>query len=235
MQLRTATYTSVQNRRLSGYQLLNVSDGIDDKVSISLARWSPSHDGLFDGAADARSFNFFNCGDGQYGFSRTCFGGPEYSGRSGLQVFTRILILTEEQFAAFGYDASDVVQRMASSGAFHFCNSKDGQFDIRLLQPSRLRRPQNPDDLIAHHGFRAVQMLGRDQQLAVIGIDNTMSFLRAIFKGIDQHTRKEMSFCTGLKPTRTRPFRIQFFNKLTESLKNDLSREKIPVLDCSTY
>ena len=232
MQIRTATFTSVQNRQFSGYQLFNVSEGIGDQLVRQLTRWSPSHDGLFENLPQSHAFNFFQCGDYDYGFSRTCFGGPEYSGRTGLQVYTKILVLTEPEFALYSYDASAVIQRIASSGAFHFASQDTDPIDPRSLRPPAFQQSKPSDDLTFHHGYRALQLLGRDHQIAVLGIEDRLKFMSAVFDNLDRNERATMSFSTGLMPTKTRPFRIQMFNQMTDMLKNYLAKEKIPVLDC---
>jgi hypothetical protein len=232
---RTATFTSAQNRTMSGYQLVERSHTIDDLLARQLTRWSPSHNSLWHNSPATYSYNFYRCGHRDFGFSRTCYGGPEYSGRTGMNVFTRILVLSESEFSQFNYDATSVIKLAAASGAWHLNLANDFEaIDDCVMRPSLLGQGKTETDQHCSISLQLMQMLARDNQLAVLGCEDSLGLISSLYNRIDVNMRSEISFSTGLRPTKTRPFRLHFFNHMSESLKADIAREKMPVLNCQT-
>ena len=101
MQLPQLIYGSSDRGSIRGYGLLGRSPGIDERIVREFCRWSPSHGALQGNDASAFSLNFFPLDGDQFIVSRTVYGGPEYSGRGGLQVVTIGLLLSREQLSRY--------------------------------------------------------------------------------------------------------------------------------------
>ena len=110
MQVEQAIFTSLRSRKSQGYHLVAQSSGLDDQLARRLCTWGPSHASLMNDHPDAESLNFHPLTDDWFAVSRTVYGGPEYSGRGGLQVFTQFLLLRREQLARYENHPLLVVQ-----------------------------------------------------------------------------------------------------------------------------
>ena len=138
MQVDQAVFTSAITRRARGYQLVSRSRGIEEDVARELWRWSPSHDSLIGGDPETASLNWFRLTGGQLALSRTFYGGPEYSGRGGLQVITHVLLMRREQL--FGYDDDPLAVARAAFAL--------GHLHLKLHYPSEIPKVDLPDHWI---------------------------------------------------------------------------------------
>ena len=102
LNLDQAVFTSAKTRRSDGYQLAARTAGMSAADCTALARWSPSHDSLVEGAQ--RSVNFFPLPSGAFCLSLTTADGAEHSGRRGARHYTHCLIGSAADLATVDND-----------------------------------------------------------------------------------------------------------------------------------
>jgi len=235
MQVEQATFTSANTHKLRGYHLVARSRSIDDELSRVLSMWSPSHASLVDKSQAASSLNVFPAGRDHVAFTRTIFGGPEYSGRGGLKVVTRILIFRTDQLAGFNGDLTAVVRLACARGLLHL-HRIDGQQlpTVEFPETSITALPRDPisqDMGPSSYSGEVLQLLATNRQVLVIGSQNPLSLVRDVLQQTPPANRVDLSFSTGLNPSVHRPFRIQFLPAVDDALKRRLDAQGV---FCST-
>jgi hypothetical protein len=230
MLVEQAIFTSLRSRRSHGYHLVASSPGLDPTLERQLCTWGPSHASLLDDRPNAESLNFHPLADDWYAVSRTVYGGPEYSGRGGLQVFTHFLLLRSQQLS--GYDNNLVV----------FARTARLLGNLRLLAsiPSRLRPVELPEcpikgcgsqlDRRVHLRDDVVRQLRLQHRIAVLGLTDPFPALAQIIRDLSTEDRLELSFTTGLKPSVHRSFRLHFVDAVDANLHAQLSQQGIDLV-----
>lgn len=230
MFVEQAVFTSATTRAMRGYHLVGRSSGIDEGLAQALAQWSPSHDSLAEDRLDANSLNFLPARDNALALSRTVFGGPEYSGRGGLQVVTVILVLQRDQLAGYDNDPLALARTALALGDLRLPETIPQHLPpVELPEQSWLglpdRPPTNPHEETLLDEVRAV--LEQGDRAAVIGVSDPLSFLEELLADRPREGRLDLSFTTGLKPSLRRPFRLHFLPSADEALRMQLSDQGV--------
>lgn len=229
--IEQAVYSSKVGRTVSGYHLCARSPGINEEVANELARWSPSHGGLPGRERNAVGFSFFRIGPRRLAVGRTVHGMPEYSGRGGLQVFTRYLVIPQTMFEAWGCDATRFILLARSQGWLQWEPGIRNELPA-LTAPGKwaLREPPHRIHGLSPLFERMKRHLKAGERIAVIGTDKPYEVLQMFLEGLDAAEKSELSFGAGLKPAAERPFRLQLFNELAIEERDSLLREHVTAL-----
>ena len=127
-----AVFASSDRGRIKGYQLVSASSGVDRACSQELCRWAPTQFPTDD--PDTWTINFFPVSRDLFAVTRTVLGGPEYSGRGGMQVVTLILLLRDDQFAAYGCNPIAVAKNSVDAGVL----ATAAKHEVRAASPGRV-------------------------------------------------------------------------------------------------
>lgn len=233
MQVEQAVYTSLRTSVRQGYHLVSRSAGIGDQLEQSLGVWCPTHAALCSRDLHDASLNFCSLGDGWLVLSRAMYGGPEYSGRGGLQVVTCMLVLRHEQLA--GYDNNPLALARVA-----LCL---GQLRLPAAFPRELPRVELPESsllgsvpesapvsltpLIREDTLRALRSA---QRLALLGVKDRLATLSYFLRQIPKADRLELSFTTGLKPSLLRPFRLHLLPEADTAVRQQLVSQGVRCL-----
>tara|TARA_R110002049_G_scaffold27321_2_gene93972 strand:+ start:29943 stop:30725 length:783 start_codon:yes stop_codon:yes gene_type:complete len=228
LQIEQAIFTSADKGTMKGYQLVARSPGIDRALSQQLCRWSPSHGSLNEDDLDQWVLSTFPLSDGRSAVARTIFGGPEYSGRGGIQVVTQLLVVREDQFASYQCNAFALAQTAITLGEMRFCPAPPSRLPVITLPDQPLvacvaephgpmlkyHRVHSSDGVDAAQLMNVLQRLHDNQSVAVIGSNNPIKFASHVIERIPSDERPTISITTGLEPTLGRPFRLHFLPQL---------------------
>ncbi len=227
MLVEQAMFTSARGSRTQGYHLVAASPGVTDSHRRLLATWGPSHAALLDSGPDGESLNFHPLGEAWYALSRTITGGPEYSGRGGLALFTHYLLLREEHFALYQNHALWVAFLARARGLLRLCVDPPPMLNpIELPDEPLAARPELSEHCIVpiHDVLRVIQF---GQPVAVIGLQDPLPTLDRILRTVPFDQRLGISFSTGLVPSVQRPLRLQFFAHTNPAIQRYLTQEQI--------
>jgi hypothetical protein len=213
MRVEQAVFTSLRGCRLQGYHLAARSAGIDERLAAELTQWGPSHDSLVDPRVDAASLNFHPLSDGRFVLSRSVRGGPEYSGRGGLQVVTGMLVLRAEQLRAFDGDALVLARIARSAGLLRYVANVPESLPPAELPEATTHRwraapPANSRDLEVV--TRAAQLLDSGERVALCGAADPETVVARLTARLSSEARGRLSFTTGLAPSLHRSFHLHF-------------------------
>ena len=211
-EIQQAIFTSARSDQMDGYQLIAASEGIPSPQRDELSGWAPAHDSLLNPTSRLGSINFHRLSSGEFCLSKTVPAGAEYSGRSGPRVYTTFLLLTPEQFRRFAHQPFRVLDAAIAGGNLRVARSLSetlpcvklrGRASAALssvLEPlcdPQLRRPVlalaaalAKGNVIVHAESRLRQTLDR------------------LFNLLPLHSRADVSFATGLKPSPQRPLKL---------------------------
>ncbi len=208
-----AIFTSAETDRSAGYQVVARSPGVTDVDARELRIWGPSHDSLLELGPDAVSFNFHRLPSGAYSVSRTTPAGWEYSGRGGHRVYTQSLIVPSEVLERFANNPFALIRAAQAGGVFEIHDQLP-----RQLEPLDFPGKAAPVDqtlltrLASTPGPRALATLIQaaldSACLAFAGPPSPGELIAGLFSCLPPSCRPEFSFCTGLKYSSRRPFRI---------------------------
>ena len=228
LQIEQAIFTSADGATMKGYQLVARSAGIDRELAQQLCRWSPSNGSICEDNLDHSVLSTFPLSDGRFAIARTTLGGPEYSDRGGIQVVTQLLVLREDQFARYQCNAFAVAKTAITLGEMRFRLATSPRLPLITLPDQPLvpcvAIPHGPT-LKYHHvnptdGMRVdlllqvLQRLHDRQPVAVIGVEDSVTFASHVIERIPTDERPTISVTTGLHPTLNRPFRLHFLPQL---------------------
>ena len=211
--IEQAIFTSAQTNRLDGYQLAVHSGGIDDADLRELQAWGPSHDSLLESGEDAVSINFHKLPSGAYCVSKTTPAGSEYSARTGPKVYTQCLVVPPEVLARFANNPFALLTAAFAQGSLKVYDPLP-----ETLEPFRLSGKAATVDqallaqLLSEPGASwlgaLVEAAITSPSLALIAGSQGIRLINGILNCLPPECRTEFSFCTGLKHSPRRPFRI---------------------------
>jgi len=160
------------------------------------------------------------------------YGGPEYSNRGGLQLFTRSLVFQRDQMARFRSDAVSLARLLTSLGHLRFQADTPRRLAPVTL-PDRISTAWMPDITSDADRVMVDRLLRFVDQasVAVIGANDPMAVLMAVLSRMPERGRLELSFTTGLKPSIYRPFRIQFLPSVDATLQRHLNSQGVSILE----
>lgn len=236
MQVEQAFFTSEPTGQVQGYHLVGRSPGITSEAAKSLVRWGPSHGSLWSTDAESSSINYHPLDDTFVAVSRTMYGGPEYSGRGGLQLVTRSLVLRREQFR--GYENHPLALAKLALCLGHLRLETDLSRQLPLVDlPSHptLELGVAPPQVGTRQGVESVRRtLVTGGRATLVYADNPELIVHYMLGSLSVHQRLDLSFSTNLKPARPRPFRFQFMPNFDLGLSRKLSSEGISVITANS-
>ncbi len=224
MLIEQAVFTSAHDDHAAGYHLVARSPGIEEADARELTVWGPSHDSLAAPAgSEPASVNFFRLPSGAQCISKTQLAGGEYSGR-GNRTYTNCLVVPQQLLARFAANPFRILRAVAAKGLLKVYDRVPVQ-----LPPFQLpgRAPPVDDALVAQFFERyskeaiieAIDLLVHGEPIVVVANQPPDSIVAALVNLLPASCRKEVSFATGLKYTKRRPFQMLFAAEATGELK----------------
>lgn len=239
MKVEQAIFTSAQTSRMQGYQLVSRSPGINNVLSQELYRWGPSQASLVGSGLDDWSLNCFPATGQQVAVSRTVYGGPEYSGRGGLQTVTFILVLQRDQLYGYDYNPLNLAHTAQILGHMRLPKKFEDQL-LPLELPERLLYATQYRAAAADHTQVTEKLAGsistvlrQGGRTAIIGETDPVGVIDGLLQRTPLSQRTKLSFTTGLKPSLQRRFQIHFLPQVDLKLNNELAAQGITRIDVS--
>jgi hypothetical protein len=233
MHVDQAIFTSARGTQGSGYQLVARSRGIDDETAMMLRDWGPSQGALLTKDIDARAFSYYTLGPDRIVVSRTIYGGPEYSKRGELGVFTRSLIVSRRTLECYDNNPWWLAKTILTLGYFRLMRRSEpwlAEVDIPERSLIGIRSKATPQ--IANVVLEQIlQSLQLNRPVAVIGNLNVDLTLRQIMSCLGQQ-RTQVSFTTGMVPSVRRPFQLHLFPHASPTLNSRLLKLGISPIEC---
>jgi hypothetical protein len=207
-----AIFTSIRGARLDGYQLAATSPGITAELAKELTPWGPAHDSLYEPLLAPLSVAWFPLSNQRHCLAVTQPTTGEYSGRQGPRIYTHMIVLLDAILERLANPAWQVFRALQVAG----------RFLVRDPLPQRLERcpinisstavpPKNSDE----SSELAKSLRGRlesepaDRTLALPCDGDANARFEALWWALPASLRSATSFCTGLRYTLRRPFRVQ--------------------------
>lgn len=238
MLIEQAIFTSTQTNRLDGYQLAVHSPEINAEDLRELAVWGPSHDSLLESGEDAVSINFHRLPSGAYCVSKTTPAGSEYSGRTGPKIYTQCLIVDAETLARFANNPFALLTAAFAQGSLKVHDPLPETLEgFRLAGKAAVVDQALLAQLLSDPGApwlgALVEAALRSPSLALIAAGNGIKLINGIINCLPLECRTEFSFCTGLKHSPRRPFRILCLGDDPTDQRRILRQQDTTVLELS--
>jgi hypothetical protein len=229
MRVQQALFTSAQTQRGRGYHLVARSEGINEDLARDLSQWSPSHASLLGSHTSASSVSCHPVADDWIAVTRTVYGGPEYSHRGSLQVVSRILVLRREQLAGYACHALSLVRVALSLGFLGLLDEPSAVLPtLELPETSTIGRSCGSATLGNAATMQEILgMLQRNQRLALIGARNPLQSIDSLLRALPIGQRLDISFTSGLRPARQRPFRLHLLPEADTKMRTLLTSHGI--------
>ena len=221
-------FGSTERGAVKGYQLLARYSGIDDQAAQEFCRWAPSHQSLQSSDVDAESLSFFPVSEDMFAVARSIYGGPEYSGRGGLQVVTLALVISRHQFVNYDNDPFKVLTTAKALG--HLVLPAKTPQSLKTI--SLPRRPITVPSAPLSEAHRSLardtaQALVDRRRVVVVGKCDPARVAQQAFAMLRPTDRTEVSFSTGLKLSSRREFQLQFVPTADHASRVQWSRQQI--------
>ena len=235
-----AVFTSLASMTGSGYRLVAASRGIGPDEKSQIVSRCPSHDGLCYRNPDTWGASFYPLKSGRYCVGHTCFAGQEQTGRGGQRVYTHLVVLDDQQLAAFDCNPFAVLRAMYATGRHHPQLKPPAELEPLNLTPdhtlptTRLtecvgRLGTDPLRWMLHHALR-------DQPVVVAGHVPSCTLVEALLLSVPRPLRLELSFCAGLRFSMQRRFAVSVVDAAaTTQLRQVLRGQDVQLLDLSRF
>lgn len=232
LEIDQAVFASADRGAIRGYQLVARSAGIDPTCSQTLCRWSPTQLPL---GIDQWALSYFGVAEDRVAISRTLWGGPEYSGRGSAEVVTVILLLRDDQFAAYAHDPLAVASTALALGWLRLpLDVSSGSLPRALLPLRPLLTPPLTSDMdvgaVAATADAALELIVQHRRVAVIGAVDPRGVIERLLTKLPQAARRQFSFTTGLAPTISRPFQVHFLRSADPTTLHNLNAQGVVCL-----
>ena len=206
-----AIFTSATRASSEGYRLIAASSGIGSAERRVIQRCAPSHASLTTDSDAARATSFLALPDGRLCVARSTHVGMEQTGRGGRRVYTHLLVLAADDFAAFDSNPFHILRLAEQAGVLTPDVDASGTLDPIALTPqpdgSAVDRVTIGLDRVEPHRLRfVVERLIAGAKLVVLTPDAATEIAEAVFLAVPAPLRPEISFATGLKFSLTRQF-----------------------------
>lgn len=221
MRLEQALFTSARTRRSSGYQLVARSAGVSDQLAETLRLWGPSHGAFVDESPEADCLSCFPTGAESCAVARTLYGGPEYSGRGGLQLVTRFLLVRNSQLAGYRGDALLLARTALALGRLRLTPTVVGELPLVEL-PDTPPGAWGAATASGHGATEVAAQLLRQRRLALVGVAEPWRAVEGLLSCLPESSRGSLSFTTGLRPSAQRPFRLHVYRRRDPALLGQL-------------
>lgn len=204
MFLEQAIFTSARTERLEGYQLAGRSPGITKDQARELTNWGPAHDSLWQAEPGASSINFHPLASGLFCISRTTLAGAEYSGRSGGRVYTQMLLMPRESLERFAANPFFVIQALSAAGRMPVLDKVPAELPTLPL----LGRARTSSDVHVEPPAELLSAIRSPDPILVVTDQDAETIFQAVLHKLDYAERLTLSFTTGLRPSKRRPFKL---------------------------
>ncbi len=231
LHVEQAIFSSDNNERMLGYQLVARSAGITNEQARELTRWSPSHGAILDPRMDAQCLIAFPMGGERIAIGRTMYGLPEYSGRGGNQTVTQYLITTRQHLAGYQNNVWKFWLVARSHGLLQW----NPDYRRGLPSPVMMARWAAADGSVRSRAMpqvirAAAGKLLAGRRVAVTDVDHAETFLREILQLIPVEQRLEISLSSGLRPSVDRPFTLQLLPAVDLEFRAELSSDQVAIV-----
>jgi hypothetical protein len=213
LRVEQAIYTSLPRGGKLGYHVVSRSSGVSDADARTLAAWSPSHGALLVDASNRTSLNFHPLTEGRYALSRSCEGGPEYSGRGARQTYTHALILEAPQLERSGWRLFALYRDALALGLLSY--RPDPEPILEPFALSRCHRMSDPERGAARLRALGLGDLGDVRRRLESGTAVRLNFpgdrillAECLFETLPRDLVPSVSFSTSLQPSTVRPYRL---------------------------
>lgn len=238
MLIEQAIFTSTQTNRLDGYQIAVHSPEIGAEDLRELAVWGPSHDSLLESGEDALSINFHRLPSGAYCVSKTTPAGSEYSGRTGPKIYTQCLVVDAETLRRFANNPFALLTAAFAQGSLKVYDPlPDSLEGFRLGGKAAVVDQALLTQLLSDPGATwlgaLVEAALHSTSLALIAGAGGIRLINGLINCLPVECRTEFSFCTGLKYSPRRPFRILCLGDDPTDQRRILRQHETTVLELS--
>ena len=233
MLVEQAVYTSAKTRYGEGYHVVSRSPGISNDIVTALNRWCPSHAALENDVL-SESINFHPLVDDSLALSRTTYGVREFSGRGGLQVVTIVLVLRASQFGGFENNPYRLARVARALGHLRWTHNLPERVDAaELPDGDSAEAIALPDEEFpgVDETVPIVNALGSGKRVTIANARDREVVGEAILRSLPSHRRLSISFSTGLRISRQRPFDLQFANEVDDRTAYRLRSDNIELMD----
>ncbi|MBK9119014.1 MAG: hypothetical protein IPM18_05335 [Phycisphaerales bacterium] len=110
-----AVFTAIRNAYGAGYRIVAASPGLSTEEQREITQRAPSHESLCDPGPAAHGFAAFHLRSGRVCLFHVQHAGREKTSRGGLQVYTRIFVLSPADYTALGADPLRVMALLPPS------------------------------------------------------------------------------------------------------------------------
>jgi hypothetical protein len=176
------------------------------------------------------SLNYFKATDGWSAVTRTTYGGPEYSGRGGLQVVTVILAVRREQLAGYGFNPLAFARAAMSLGYLRLPGELPQRLPALDFPNATIigsKPPRTTPVLSRYMLDRSLELLRERRRVALLGVGDRFAVLEQVIQQLPKAQRSALTFTTGLKPSLHRPFALHVYSSASEPLRAQLTSQSV--------
>lgn len=199
IQCDQAVFTSIRSATAEGYRIVGSSLGVRQEEKLDLTRRSPSHGGLCADHDTALGIMAYPMSTGRYCVGCCRLAGAEHTARGGQRVHTHGVLLSEEQFKRFEFNAVRVLSSLARMTLDLVLSEQPVMDQLSLPVPTAEHVCATPPATVPHDLVRhlLICMLDTRQRICAHGI-RPLAAVEAALGALPAARRAGVSFSVGV-------------------------------------
>jgi hypothetical protein len=207
-----AIFTSIRGTRLDGYQLAATSPGITVELAKELTSWGPAHDSLYDPPLAPYSVAWFPLSGQRHCLAVTQPTPGEYSGRQGPRIYTHLIVLLDSVAERLANPAWQIFRALHGAGRFLVRDPLSPRLErcpINVLSTTSPQPDFGADQDLTPTLLERLESEPDGRTVALPCTSDANDQFEILWWSLPTTLRRSTSFCTGLRYTLRRPFRVQ--------------------------
>ncbi|MEM7782524.1 MAG: hypothetical protein AAF939_00280 [Planctomycetota bacterium] len=222
---------STDQTEQSANRVLATSRPFDDHFYDRVCDWCPDRKGLR--KQHSHAISFFSLNQNQSAIARSVIGSECFThGRK--QIISKVLVFDTVEMGHFHNNSALLIHHLASHGILNlrFDRSeelKTIEFPFQLI--ANLSSRSDVDSMLMGEIAQAIELHG---MIGLVGIENPLTYVRAVINLLPWKDRSNISFNYGLEIHEKRPFTIHLYKEDSHELSTYLSENRIRRVSPST-
>lgn len=199
IQCDQAVFTSLRSATAEGYRIVGSSLGVRQEEKLDLTRRSPSHGGLCADHDAAMGIIAYPLPTGRYCVGCCRLAGAEHTARGGQRVHTHAVLLSEEEFKRFEFNAVRAASSLLRATQELVLSEQPVMDQLTMLEPTAEHVCATPPGNISSELVRhlVICMLDSTQRICAHGTQ-PLAAVELALAALPVARRAEVSFSVGV-------------------------------------
>lgn len=227
-----AVFTSVRSPMGEGYRIIAASPGVRIDEKSEMTRRAPSHGSLCSEAEDAAGLLAYPLASGRFAVAFCCHAGKEHTNRGGHRVYSHFALLSAEDYACFGFEATRVVLALRDAVGEQLVLKQLPTLSQLTLSVCRAK-PIRPEATMLDATAPIASAVFSNKVTMAVGDGDTLASLEVLLAWLPAATRRKLAVSAGVKFSPSRQLLVSFLLRDNGEGQRALRGQPVNCIDCA--